>query len=359
MDWMPQERERGITITAAATTLEWQNHEHPPHRHARPRRLHHRGRALAARARRRGGGVLRRLGRRAAVRDGVAPGRQVPGPAAGLHQQDGPRRRRLRRRGRGDPRRAWAREPVPIQLPIGAEDRFEGVVDLVRAEGAVLLGRRGRGRRARTTSPRRWPPRWRPRASKLIEAAADFDDAIADAFLEGQPIDEAAAQGGAAQGDDRLRHRAGAGGRGPAQQGRPAAARRGLRLPAVAARGAAGRRARSRATRRRPAARPTTRAPFCALAFKVAMDEGRKAVYLRIYSGVLKPGRRGAERAHAAQTRRWRGCSRCTPTGASGSSGRAPAASSSPWASRTRAPATRCAARRRRSCSSASTPTSR
>jgi len=38
---------------------------------------------------------------------------------------------------------------------------------------------------------------------------------------------------------------------------------------------------------------PTTRppedaAPFCALAFKVAMDEGRKTVFLRIYSGVLK-----------------------------------------------------------------------
>src|SRR6185437_11025590 len=31
-------------------------------------------------------------------------------------------------------------------------------------------------------------------------------------------------------------------------------------------------------------------APFCALAFKVAMDEGRKTVFLRIYSGVLKPG---------------------------------------------------------------------
>ena len=27
MDWMPQERERGITITAAATTLEWRGHE--------------------------------------------------------------------------------------------------------------------------------------------------------------------------------------------------------------------------------------------------------------------------------------------------------------------------------------------
>ncbi len=40
-----------------------------------------------------------------------------------------------------------------------------------------------------------------------------------------------------------------------------------------------------------PATRaPDDAAPFSALAFKVAMDEGRKAIYLRIYSGVLKPG---------------------------------------------------------------------
>jgi elongation factor G len=41
MDWMDQEQERGITITSAATS------EH--HRHSRPRGLHHRGRAFAAR----------------------------------------------------------------------------------------------------------------------------------------------------------------------------------------------------------------------------------------------------------------------------------------------------------------------
>jgi elongation factor G len=50
---------------------------------------------------------------------------------------------------------------------------------------------------------------------------------------------------------------------------------------------------------------PTTRppedsAPFCALAFKVAMDEGRKTVFLRIYSGVLKPG----DEVQNARTRR-------------------------------------------------------
>src|SRR6185369_8393409 len=50
-----------------------------------------------------------------------------------------------------------------------------------------------------------------------------------------------------------------------------------------------------------PASRPPDdNAPFCALAFKVAMDEGRKTVYLRIYSGVMRPG----DEVQNARTRR-------------------------------------------------------
>ena len=45
---------------------------------------------------------------------------------------------------------------------------------------------------------------------------------------------------------------------------------------------------------------PEDSAPFCALAFKVAMDEGRKNVYMRIYSGVLKAG----DEVQNARTRR-------------------------------------------------------
>ncbi len=68
---------------------------HQHHRHPRTRRLHRRGRAQPACARRRGGGLLRGRRRRAAVRDGVAAGRPLPGAADRLRQQDGPRRRRL------------------------------------------------------------------------------------------------------------------------------------------------------------------------------------------------------------------------------------------------------------------------
>jgi elongation factor G len=57
MDWMEQEQERGITITSAATTTFWKavtaRSAASTSSTPRPRRLHHRGRALAARARRR------------------------------------------------------------------------------------------------------------------------------------------------------------------------------------------------------------------------------------------------------------------------------------------------------------------
>ena len=79
------------------------------HRHARARGLHHGGRAQPARARRRHRAVLLGRRRRAAVRDRLAPGRQVRHPAHRLHQQDGPHRRRLLPRPRDDgrpPRRA-------------------------------------------------------------------------------------------------------------------------------------------------------------------------------------------------------------------------------------------------------------
>ena len=96
------------------------SHQH--HRHARPRGLHGRGRAQPARARR-GGRRLRRRGRRrAAVRDGLAPGRPLPRAAHLLRQQAGPHRRRLLALRRHDRDRLGA-NAVPVQIPIGQRGR--------------------------------------------------------------------------------------------------------------------------------------------------------------------------------------------------------------------------------------------
>ena len=167
MDWMEQEQERGITITAAVDHLLLARPPHQHHRHARPRRLHHRGRAQPARARRRGGGVLRGGRRRAAVGDGLAAGRPLPRAAHRLHQQVRPRRRRLRIAACTRSASACAAHPMVVQIPNGLEDEFRGVVDLIEMKAIVVGGRRRWARRpSRARFPPSSPTRPRPRAQR-------------------------------------------------------------------------------------------------------------------------------------------------------------------------------------------------
>ena len=123
--------------------LPLEGHPHQHHRHAGPRGLHGRGRALAARPRRRRRRVRRRLGRRAAVGDRLAPGRPLRRSAHRVHQQDGPRRRGLRPLRRHDDHEA-RREAHAGPDPVGFRRDARGRHRPHRGQGLRLQGRDAR-----------------------------------------------------------------------------------------------------------------------------------------------------------------------------------------------------------------------
>src|SRR5262245_60798657 len=287
MDWMPQERERGITITAAATTLEWKSHE--IHLIDTPGHVDFTIEVERS---------LRVLDGAVVVFCGVSG--VEPQSETVWRQADHFRVPRLAFVNKMD--RAGAEfaavvdeiktrlgaRPVPIQLPIGAEDRFEGVVDLVRGKALLFSGDEDEAPREEEI-PAALAAEAAAAREKLIEAAADFDDAIATAFLEGQPIDVAVLKAALRKATTQCAIV-------PVLAG-AALRNKGVQplldavcdfLPAPTEVGEVN--GHVPGTEELTSRPPDDGAPFCALAFKVAMDEGRKTVYLRIYSGVLKPG---------------------------------------------------------------------
>ena len=76
---------------------------------------------------------------------------------------------------------------VPIQLPIGAEDTFRGIVDLVEMNARVYYDDLGKDMRTEEI-----PAELRDLAeeyrTKLLEAVADFDDEIMELYLEGEDV---------------------------------------------------------------------------------------------------------------------------------------------------------------------------
>ena len=206
MDWMEQEQERGITITSAATKCTLEGSHDPDHRHPRPRRLHRRGRALAARPRRRGRGLRRCRRCRAADRAGLAAGREVRRPAHVLRQQARPHRRRLLPLRRHDDRAAQ-REPARAAAP----DRQRGRLHRRRRPGrharAHLARRDAMGEDYTVEEiPADLVDQANEYREKLIEQLADVDDEIAEAYLEGEELSIDDAQGRHPQGHAR-RHR--------------------------------------------------------------------------------------------------------------------------------------------------------
>ncbi|MBK8480003.1 MAG: elongation factor G [Proteobacteria bacterium] len=288
MDWMPQEQERGITITAAATVLQWQGHE--LHLIDTPGHVD----------------FTIEVERSLRVLDGVvvvfcAVGGVEPQSETVWMQAEKfhvPRIAFINKLDRvGADFEAVLREmrerlgarPVPLQLPIGAEDSFTGVVDLISEKALLWRARTEDQEPEEAPVPAELLPAVAEARELLIEAAADFDEVLAESYVEGLPIAA-----------DRLREalRRGclANALVPVLYG-AALRNRGIQplldavvhyLPSPLDRPAAlGVRPGAEEVIERPAER---KAPFAALAFKVQMEQGRKSVYLRVYSGVLRAG---------------------------------------------------------------------
>ncbi len=287
-DWMEQEKERGITITAAAINFEWNKHEirlidtpgHVDFTIEVERSLRVLDGAII---------VFCAVG-------GVEPQSEtVWGQADKFHV---PRLIFVNKMDRigadfdrvvAEVRERLGAVAIPIQLPMGAESTYEGAIDLVAMKALMDSGD--------PTDPVTVvdiPEAMKATADEaretLLEAVADVDDEIAEKFLGGETIEPAELISA-------LRRACIEGRAVPVLCG-TALRNKGVRplldavidylpsplqVPPIVG-------VDPRDTEIKLSREPKDGEPLAALLFKVAMDDGRKVVYLRIFSGVIKPG---------------------------------------------------------------------
>jgi elongation factor G len=186
MDWMEQEQERGITITSAATTAEWRDHrvniiDTPGHVD------------FTVEVER----SLRVLDGAVAVFDSVAG--VEPQSETVWRQADKYRVPRIAFMNKMDRVGAdfgaavqtmvdrLAAHPVPVQLPIGAEAEFSGVIDLVNMKAIVYKDDLGQEWEVQEI-PADHAEVAHAARTELIEAVAEYDDELMEDYLEEKEI---------------------------------------------------------------------------------------------------------------------------------------------------------------------------
>ena len=195
MDFMEQEAERGITITSAATTCFW------PDRDGKMHRLN----------------IIDTPGHVDFTIEVERSLRVLDGAVCVLDSNQGvePQTETVWRQGDkyGVPRIIFANKmdktgadfymcvadikeklgarPVPLQIPIGAENDFAGVVDLIKMKAYVWEGDGKDAKMVEVEIPDDLKDRAAEFRAGMIEAAVEMDDAAMEAYLEGNEPDEA------------------------------------------------------------------------------------------------------------------------------------------------------------------------
>ena len=187
MDWMEQEQERGITITSAATTCKWKEHriniiDTPGHVD-----------------------FTLEVERCLRVLDGVvavfcAVGGVEPQSETVWHQADKygiPRLAFVNKMDRVGAdfqrcltmmRERLGANPLAVQLPVGSEGGFRGVIDLISQE-MLVFDEETQGLTVSTEAiPEEFVEEFTAARMALLEKLADFDEGVMEKYLEEQPV---------------------------------------------------------------------------------------------------------------------------------------------------------------------------
>ena len=288
MDWMPQEQERGITITSAVTTCTWENHE--IHIIDTPGHVD----------------FTIEVERSLRVLDGAvvvfcAVGGVEPQSETVWHQADKygvPKVAFINKMDRvganyaGTIRQMKKRFnslPLPIQIPFGEEEAFRGVVDLIRRQVITWDDATKGVSYGYADIPDEIRKQAMEHRDRMIALLADVDDGIAEKYIEGMEIPEAEIIEAIRKATISLQIV-------PVLCG-SALRNKGVQplldavvhylpspedIPPV--------KGLNPLTKQEEVRASSDKEPLAALAFKIMQDEGRKLTYLRIYSGRLHAG---------------------------------------------------------------------
>ncbi len=288
MDWMPEEQERGITITSAATTCEWLGHtiniiDTPGHVD-----------------------FTIEVERSLRVLDGAigvfcAVGGVEPQSETVWHQADRygvPKIAFINKMDRPGAdfenavemiRERLGATPLVLQLPWGQEEDFQGVIDLIKMQ-AIVWNEDDLGASFQEVAiPESYREAALRQREEMLELLADTNDSIMERYLSEEEVDIQSIRGAIRHATIKLtlvpifcgaalRNK----GIQPLLDGIVECLPSPLDVPPITGINPKTKQPETRSV--------TTKEPLASLAFKVAMDQGRRMTYVRIYSGTMKTG---------------------------------------------------------------------